>query len=38
MFADDRRLHRQLLRAIDTGMTLARRNAMRSLKRVLEKI
>jgi hypothetical protein len=32
MFADDRRLQRQLLRAIDTNMTLARRDTMRSSK------
>jgi hypothetical protein len=28
MFADDRRLHRQLLRTVDTDMTLARRDAI----------
>ncbi len=28
MFAGERRLHGQLLRAIDTGMTLARRDAI----------
>jgi hypothetical protein len=35
MFADDKRLHRQLLRAIDSDMTLARR-MMRSLKNGFE--